>query len=314
MNINAGMVKELREMSGAGMMDCKAALIECNGDMDEAMDYLRKKGHAKAEKRAGRIAAEGLCLVVQKSDTVAALVEVNSETDFVAKNDEFRTYVTNVAQQVVVSKAADVETLLTEDWILEAGKTVGEVLVDQIARIGENLGIRRFERITAADGMVASYVHGGGKIGVIIDGSTDVVNENIREALVNLAMQIAAMSPLHVSNDEIPQSYIEKEKEILLAQATEENLLLPPDKQKAPQILEKMMDGRLNKQLKEICLLDQVYVRAEDGKQTVAQYIAAIAKENDAKLSIKRFVRFETGEGMEKKQEDFAAEVAAQMG
>ena len=313
MEITAGMVKELREISGAGMMDCKKALGECNGNMDEAMEYLRKHGQAKAEKKAGRIAAEGLCRVAKKSDTIAAVVEVNSETDFVAKNEEFQAFVMQVAEQAADTDAADIETFLAEAWKENSSKTIKEALVEKIAKIGENLNIRRFEKVIATDGIVATYVHGGGKIGVIIEARTDVVNDNIKEALTNLAMQIAAMTPLHVSTDEISEEYKAKEKEILLAQAMLENEQLDPSKQKPQEIIEKMMIGRLNKQLKEICLLEQVYVRADDGKQTVGQYVAAVAKENNANLSIKRFVRFETGEGLEKKSEDFAAEVASQL-
>ncbi|MDR2546988.1 MAG: translation elongation factor Ts [Lachnospiraceae bacterium] len=317
MNISAGMVKDLRELSGAGMMDCKNALMECDGDMEAAMDYLRKKGQAKAEKRAGRIAAEGLCLVVQKSSTVAALAEVNSETDFVAKNDEFRSFVTNVAEHAAGSEALDVETLLAEKWNFAAdgsGGTIGESLVSMIAKIGENMSVRRFAKVTATEGFVATYVHGGGKIGVIIEAKADVENDAVREAFVNLAMQVAAMSPLHVSSDEIPQSYIDKEKEILMAQAVEENQGLAAEKQKPEHLLEKIVAGQLNKQMKEICLLDQVYVKADGGKQTVSQYLAEVAKACSASLSIKQFVRYETGEGLEKREEDFAAEVAKQMG
>ena len=313
MEITAGMVKELRELSGAGMMDCKKALGECNGNIEEAMEYLRKNGQAKAEKKASRIAAEGLCRVAQVSDTVAAVVEVNSETDFVAKNEEFQAFVMSVAEQAAETKAADVETFLAEAWKTDTAKTIKEVLVEKIAKIGENLNIRRFEKVVADEGMVATYVHGGGKIGVIVEAKTDVVNEKVKEALTNLAMQIAAMSPLHVSTDEISEEYKAKEKEILLSQALLENSQLEAGKQKSQEIIEKMMIGRLAKQLKEICLLEQVYVKAEDGKQTVGQYVAAVAKENNVAFSIKRFVRFETGEGLEKKEEDFAAEVAKQM-
>ena len=314
MEITAGMVKELREISGAGMMDCKKALGECNGNIEEAMEYLRKHGQAKAEKKASRIAAEGLCRVARLSDTVAAVVEVNSETDFVAKNEEFQTFVMNVAEQAAETNATDTEAFLAEAWKLDNSKTIKDALIEKVAKIGENLNIRRFEKVVAADGMVATYVHGGGKIGVIIEAKTDVMNDNIKEALTNLAMQIAAMTPLHVSTDEISEEFKEKEKEILLSQAMLENAQLEESKQKSQEIIEKMMIGRLAKQLKEICLLEQVYVKAEDGKQTVSQYIAAVAKENSANLSIKRFVRFETGEGLEKREEDFAAEVAKQMG
>ena len=313
MEITAGMVKELRELSGAGMMDCKKALNECNGNIEESIEYLRKNGQAKAEKKASRIAAEGLCRVVKKSDTLAAVVEVNSETDFVAKNEEFQAFVMNVADQAAETNAPDIETFLNEDWKAEPGKTVNEALIEKIAKIGEKLSIRRFEKVIAADGMVSTYVHGGGKIGVIVLAKTDVVNDAIGEALTNLAMQIAAMYPLHVSQDEISDEYKAKEKEILLAQALLENSQLPADKQKSQDIIEKMLIGRLTKQFKEICLLEQVYVKAEDGKQTVSQYVASVAKANNANITIERFVRYETGEGLEKKQEDFAAEVAKQM-
>ncbi|MCL2253399.1 MAG: translation elongation factor Ts, partial [Lachnospiraceae bacterium] len=227
MEITAGMVKELRELSGAGMMDCKKALNECNGNIEESIEYLRKNGQAKAEKKASRIAAEGLCRVVKKSDTLAAVVEVNSETDFVAKNEEFQAFVMNVADQAAETNAPDIETFLNEDWKAEPGKTVNEALIEKIAKIGEKLSIRRFEKVIAADGMVSTYVHGGGKIGVIVLAKTDVVNDAIGEALTNLAMQIAAMYPLHVSQDEISDEYKAKEKEILLAQALLENSQLP---------------------------------------------------------------------------------------
>ncbi|MDR0219983.1 MAG: translation elongation factor Ts [Lachnospiraceae bacterium] len=313
MEITAKMVKDLRETSGAGMMDCKKALAECNGDMDEAMDYLRKHGQAKAEKKAGRLAAEGLCRIAVKSDTLAAVVEVNSETDFVARNEDFQAFVMQVAEQAVNSTTDDLEVFLGEGFHAAPGKTVKDALTEKIATIGENMNIRRFARVEATEGLLATYLHGGGKIGVIIEAKSDVVNDKIKEALTNLAMQVAAMSPLHVSPDEISEEYKTKEKEILLAQALIENEQLPEEKRKNQDIIEKMLIGRLNKQFKEICLLEQVYVKAEDGKQTVAQYLQAVAKENGANLAIKRFVRFETGEGLEKREEDFAAEVAKQI-
>ena len=314
MNITAAMVKDLRELSGAGMMDCKTALNECDGNMDEAMEYLRMKGQAKAEKRAGRIAAEGLTLVAQSSDTCAAVVEVNSETDFVAKNDDFRNFVADVAKRAAATQATDVEAFLADTWTAGETATVKDVLVEKIATIGENINIRRFEKIEAKAGVVAAYVHGGGKIGVILEAGCDTASAPIREALNNIAMQIAAMRPLHVSTDEISEEYKATESKILLAQAMEENAALPEEKQKKPEIIEKMLIGRLNKQLKEICLLEQVYVKAEDGKQSVGQYVAAVEKETGIRLSIVRFVRYETGEGLEKKSEDFAAEVAKQIG
>ena len=309
MAITAAMVKELREMTGAGMMDCKKALGETNGDMDAAVEFLRKNGQAKAEKKASRIAAEGLCKVVVKDDKTAAVVEVNSETDFVAKNEKFQNFVTAVAEQAVVTDAADIDAFLAEQWKADASKTVKEALVEQIAVIGENLNIRRFEKVTAANGCVVSYTHGGGRIGVIVEADTDVVNDAIKEAMTNVAMQIAALSPKYVSRSEVSAEYIAHEKEILLAQIMND----PQESQKPETVINGMIEGRVSKELKEICLLDQVYVKAEDGKQTVGKYIDQVAKDNGAKFSIKRFVRFETGEGLEKKNEDFAAEVAAQM-
>lgn len=309
-NITAAMVKELREMTGAGMMDCKKALNETNGDMDAAVEFLRKNGQAKAEKKAGRIAAEGLCTVVVKDDKTAAVVEVNSETDFVAKNDTFKAFVEAVATQAVNSDAADLDAFMAEAWNEDSSKTVKDALVEKIAVIGENLNIRRFEKVTADNGCVVSYIHGGGRIGVIVEAETSVVNDTVKEALTNLAMQIAALSPKYISRDEISEEYIAHEKEILLAQIMND----PKESQKPEKVINGMIEGRVNKELKEICLVDQVYVKAEDGKQTVGKYLEAVSKEVGAAVSVKRFVRFETGEGLEKKQEDFAAEVAAQMG
>ena len=305
MAITAGMVKELREMTGAGMMDCKKALTETNGDMDAAIEFLRKNGQAKAEKKAGRIAAEGIVKAVVKDDKLAAIVEVNSETDFVAKNDEFQGFVDTVVNQIVESDAADMDAFMAEPWAADNSKTVKDALVEKIAVIGENLNLRRFEKVSAENGCVVSYIHGGGRIGVLVAADTDVVNDEIKTCLKNVAMQVAAMSPKYVSRDEVSQEYMDHEKEILLAQAKKEN------PEKPDNIIEKMIIGRLNKEMKEICLLDQTYV--QDSDLTVAKYVEKVAKENGANVTVKKFVRFETGEGLEKKQEDFAAEVAAQM-
>lgn len=305
MAITAGMVKELRELTGAGMMDCKKALGETDGNIEEAVEYLRKNGQAKAEKKAGRIAAEGLVKAIIKDDTLAAIVEVNSETDFVAKNEEFQTFVADVAEQALESNAKDIEAFLDEAFVADKSKTLKEALTEKIAVIGENLSIRRFEKIQS-EGCVVSYIHGGGRIGVLVEADTDVVNDEVKACLKNVAMQIAAMSPVYVSNAEVSDEYKAHEKEILLAQAKIEN----PDK--PDNIIEKMIMGRLNKQLKEICLLDQAYV--QDSDMTVAKYVESVAKATGAKLSIKKFVRFETGEGIEKKEENFAEEVAKQMG
>ena len=310
MAISASMVKELREMTGAGMMDCKKALGETDGDMDAAVEYLRKNGQAKAEKKAGRIAAEGLCRVAIKDDRTVAVVEVNSETDFVAKNADFQAYVEAVAKQAVESDSADMDAFLAEPWHLEPSKTVKDALVDKIAVIGENLTIRRFEKVVANDGCAVSYVHGGGRIGVIVEAATDVVNDAVKEALINIAMQVAALYPKYVSTDEVSEEYKAHEKEILTEQIKND----PKMAGKPEKVIEGAVNGRLNKELKEVCLLEQIYVKAEDGKQTVAKYLEQVGKDNGANLSVKRFVRFETGEGLEKKEENFAEEVAKQMG
>ena len=309
MAITAAMVKELREMTGAGMMDCKKALTNTDGDMDAAVEYLRENGLAKAAKKAGRIAAEGLVAVALSDDAKeAAIVEVNSETDFVAKNDTFQAYVAEVADQALTTQAADIEAFLAEESKAETGKTVKEALDGKIAVIGENLNIRRFSKASAEDGFVASYIHAGGKIGVLVEVATDVVNDEIKEMGKNVAMQVAAIAPKYTSRDEVSKDYIEHETEILKVQAKNEN----PDK--PDNIIEKMIIGRLNKELKEVCLLDQAYVKAEDGKQAVGKYVEQVAKANNANVTIKGFVRFETGEGIEKKEENFAEEVAKQMG
>ena len=311
MAITAAMVKELREMTGAGMMDCKKALTKTEGDMDAAVEFLRENGLAKAAKKAGRIAAEGLVAVALSDDAKeAAIVEVNSETDFVAKNDTFRTYVAEVADQALTTAAADIEGFLAEDSKAEAGKTVKEALDGKIAVIGENLNIRRFAKVSAADGFVASYIHAGGKIGVLVEVATDVVNDEIKEMAKNIAMQITAMKPVYTNDSEVDEEYKAHELEIIKSQIEND----PKMAGKPEKVINGAIMGRLNKQLKEICLLDQVYVKAEDGKQSVAAYVAQVAKANGANVTVKGFVRFETGEGMEKKNEDFAAEVAAQLG
>lgn len=310
MAITASMVKELREISGAGMMDCKKALNETDGDMDAAVEYLRKNGQAKAEKKAGRIAAEGLCTVILKDDRTAAVVEVNSETDFVAKNETFQEFVKAVAKQAVNSDAADMDAFMAEAWNEDSSKTVKDILVEKVAVIGENLNIRRFEKVAAENGCVVSYIHGGGRIGVALEADTTVVTEAVKEALSNIAMQIAALAPKYVSTDEVSEEYKAHEKEILMAQIQ----IDPKMAGKPENVIEGAVMGRLNKELKEVCLLEQVYVKAEDGKQTVAKYLEEVSKAAGATVTVKRFVRFETGEGIEKKSEDFAAEVAAQMG
>ena len=311
MAVTAAMVKELREMTGAGMMDCKKALAATDGDMDKAVEFLREKGLAGATKKAGRIAAEGIVMTkVTADEKKAVVVEVNAETDFVAKNEKFQNYVSDVAEQALNTSAADIDAFLAEKWAKDPSLTVAEALSSQISIIGENMKIRRFAQLAEENGFVASYIHAGGKIGVLVDVETDVVNDAIKDMAKNVAMQAAALKPMYTSRDEVSADFIEHEKSILLAQIQND----PKEASKPEKVIQGMIQGRINKEMKEICLLDQVYVKAEDGKQSVAQYVAEVAKANGAKVAVKKFVRFETGEGMEKKNEDFAAEVAAQMG
>ena len=290
--ITAAQVKDLREKTGAGMMDCKKALTETNGDMEKAIEYLREKGIAKAGKKSGRIAAEGIveCYISEDGKT-GAIVEVNAETDFVAKNQEFKDFVMDVAKQVVEKKPADVEALLAQESISEAGKTVQEVLTNKIATIGENMNIRRFERFES-EGLVAKYIHGDGKIAVLIE-----VTKNNPELAKDVCMQIAAAKPEYVRDSEVPQERVAKEMEILKVQAMNEG--------KPEAIAEKMVQGRLKKFYAEICLVDQEFVKDPSKK------ISDILKEND--MDVVRFVRFEKGEGIEKKEENFAEEVAKQL-
>lgn len=311
MAITAAMVKELRETTGAGMMDCKKALTATEGDMAKAVEWLREKGLATAQKKASRIAAEGLVKVMVTEDGKKAVaVEVNAETDFVAKNEKFQNYVAQVAEQAMETSAADIDAFLAEPWKFDAEKSVKEALAGQIAVIGENMNIRRFTQVAENDGFVASYTHMGGKIGVLVDVVTDVVNDAVKEMAKNLAMQIAALKPVYVTAAEVSEEYKQHEIEILTAQiANDPKMAGKPEK-----VIQGAVMGRLNKELKEVCLMDQVYVKAEDGKQAVGKYVEEVAKANNAKITIKSFVRYETGEGMEKKNEDFAAEVAAQMG
>ena len=307
MAVTAAMVKELREMTGAGMMDCKKALAATDGDMDKAVEFLREKGLAGAAKKAGRIAAEGIVdTAITEDGKKAVVVEVNAETDFVAKNAKFQAYVADVAAQALTTSAKDMDEFFAEKWAKDETLTVKEALSSQISIIGENMNIRRFEQVEEQNGFVASYIHAGGKIGVLVDVETDVVNDAIKEMAKNVAMQAAALKPLYTNDAEVEPEYIEKE--ILTVAAKNEK----PDAN--DKIINGMVMGRIKKELKEICLLDQVYVKAEDGKQSVAQYVAQVAKENGAKITVKKFVRFETGEGIEKKEENFAEEVAKQMG
>ena len=361
MAVTAQMVKELREMTGAGMMDCKKALVEVDGNIEAAVDYLKEKGLAKAAEKAGRVAAEGLVKIAFSDDhKTAAIVEVNSETDFVSKNEEFVNFVEDLAKLALTAESNDIEAFKAMAY---EGATVADALTAKIAKIGENMSIRRIEK--ASGDVLASYVHGGGRIGVIVVGSGEATDA-VKEALTNIAMQVAAMNPQYVSRDEISAEELAKIREITLESALNDPFSLPKpilnelmDKAVAgvwsaedvaileekrndksfnfnylPNFLSKeakaqladlavadkaaisankiflgLVEGRVSKQLKDICLLDQTYVRAEDGKQTVAKYLESV----DKNLSLAKVVRFEVGEGIEKKEEDFAAEVAAQL-
>ena len=294
--ITASMVKDLREKTGAGMMDCKKALTETNGNFDEAIEFLRKKGLAAAEKKASRIAAEGVCdTYVSEDRKSAAVVEVNSETDFVAKNEKFKTFVANVVKQAASSNAADLDAFLAEKWSLDASKTVKEELSSQIAVIGEKLGF------------IVSYIHMGGSHAVLVDVDAPL-NDATLEAAKNLAMQIAALNPKYVDQSEVPADFIEHEKMILKEQAMND----PANANKPEQIIDKMLIGRLQKEMKEFCLMDQVYVK--DQELSVAKYIDSVKKAAGCDFKVNRFVHYITGEGLEKRNDDFAAEVAKQMG
>jgi len=285
-------VKELRERTGCGMMDCKKALTECEGDMDKAIDYLREKGLAAATKKAGRIAAEGIVGSYMSEDrTVGVIVEVNCETDFVAKTDDFKAFVATIAKQVAVKAPATVEELDAQTLVDDETKTVNVLLNEAVAKIGEKISIRRFER---AEGIVDTYVHLGGKIGVLVN----VEGEANAEKLHDVAMQIAAAKPTCISRDDINQADVEKEKEILRAQALNE------PKPKPEAIIEKMVNGRIEKYYKEVCLIEQPFVKDQD--QTVGQMIGGA-------FTVKSFTRFEMGEGLQKREDNFADEVMSQM-
>ena len=362
MAVTASMVKELREMTGAGMMDCKNALVECDGDLNKAVEFLREKGLAKAAKKAGRIAAMGLVkTAVSEDGKTAAVVEVNSETDFVAKNAEFIEFVDGLANLALSAESNDMDAFKAMAF---EGSTVQEVLTAKIAKIGENMSVRRIDKATGD--VIATYIHGGGTIGVIV-AANGADNDENKAALKNVAMQVAAMNPQYITRDEISEEELANLGKITLESALNDPFSLPKpilnalldkaadgvwneedtailaekradksfnfnylpnflseeaktklaglavaDKAEISEnkIFKGLVDGRISKQLKEICLVDQTYVRAEDGKQTVGQYLKSVDKD----LTLKKVIRFEVGEGIEKKEEDFAAEVAKQMG
>ncbi len=358
--INTALIKQLRELTGAGVLACKNALVDNNGDLDAAVEALRKKGEATAVKKATRIAAEGIVTAVIKGNQ-AVILEVNSETDFVAKNEKFQKFAADVVESIFACDAADTEALMNEKWAADPSITVGEALVRIIATIGEKISIRRFQKVTS-DNTLVSYIHGGGRIGVIVEAE-NAASEAGQEAAKNIAMQVAALNPQYISRANISADELAKMREItidsaindpaslpkpillkLLASAVEKNVwseadlaqyeeqknnlnylfnFLSEDARKAvaalgmeakdeivtDKIFNGLVEGRVSKQVKEVSLYDQVYVKAEDGKQSVAAYLKSVGG-----VEIKQYVRFETGEGIEKRKEDFAAEVAAQMG
>lgn len=302
MAITGAMVKELRERTGAGMMDCKKVLTETNGDMDKAIELLREKGLAAAAKKAGRIAAEGLIgTYVNNDSTVGAIAEVNCETDFVGKNQEFIDFVNKIAEKAAASDAATVEEFLATKFT--ENNTVQETLTALIAKIGENMNVRRYEKFATNNGVVVNYIHGGGRIGVLVELACDKKSDTLLDLGKDIAMQIAALNPKYISEADVPGDYVEKEKEILKQQAINEG--------KDAAIVEKMIVGRLKKQLKEICLLDQLFVK--DGDKTIAKLLQEKSDEVGSEIKVVRFARFEKGEGIEKKEENFAQEVMAQI-
>ena len=307
MAFTAADVKALREKTGVGMMDCKKALTEADGDMDRAIDVLREKGLAASAKKAGRIAAEGIVLAyTDEAKKVSVLVEVNSETDFVAKNEKFVNYVTAVAKTIADTNPADVDELLTKPLAGDT-RTVQENLQDMVLSIGENMKIRRFERV---EGITTSYIHGGGSVGVLVMFDTDdktAATDAFKVMGKDVAMQIAAMSPAYLDEASVPADVLAHEKEITKAQLAED----PKMAGKPEQVLEKIVDGKIGKYFKENCLLDQAFVK--DGDMNVAKYVASVAKELGADIKVTGFIRYAKGEGLEKREDDFAAEVASMM-
>lgn len=301
MTVTAALVKELRERTGAGMMDCKKALVETDGDIEKAIDYLREKGIMKAQKKAGRIAAEGLVRVAfGEGNKTASIVEVNSETDFVAKNEEFIEFVEDLAKEVLAKGNMPMEQFMAEPF---GEGTVQETLTAKVAKIGENLSIRRFAKVEEDGVVYVGYTHGGGRIGVIVGIKTDAAADEIAAVGKDVAMQVASMNPKFVNEDGVDPEYLENEKKILTEQVLNEG--------KKPEMVERIVAGKIKKELKEVCLLDQPFVK--DGDVSVQQYVANAAKEIGKDMEVVSMIRYEVGEGIEKKEDDFAAEVAAQV-
>lgn len=294
-------VMDLRQRTGVGMMDCKKALVETDGDMDKAIEYLREKGIAKAAKKSGRVTAEGVVACAAKGNA-AALVEVNCETDFVARGDQFKALVSDIADVILSKNPKDVEALLQQK---HGKETISEMVTGAIAKIGENISVRRFVKYEIKNGVVDTYIHLGGKVGVVVESETDAKGEKVKTLIHDVALQIAAMKPEFISSEEVSSDKIAKEKEILFAQAKTEN----PTKPDA--VIEKMVEGRIKKFYEENCLLDQKFFK--DPTMTIAKLIDSVAKEVGAKIVIKKFTRYELGEGLEKRENDFANEINEQI-
>ena len=300
--ISAKSVKELRERTGAGMMDCKKALTETNGDMEKAVEVLREKGLAAAAKKAGRVAAEGIVKTYIAEDMKkAGIVELNCETDFVAANEDFVAFAGKLAEMASTTEAADVEAFINEKFNDE--KTVKEALTELIAKLGENMTVRRFEKFSVENGIIQSYIHGGGRIGVIVELGSEATSDKVKEAAKEVCMQVAAANPLFLDESQVDTDALDKEREIYRAQALNEG--------KPEKIVEKMVEGRIKKYYKEVCLVDQIWVK--DGDKSISKYLEEVSKEAGSKVVINKFVRFERGEGIEKKEENFAEEVAKQV-
>ena len=297
--ITAQAVEELRERTGAGMMDCKKALTETNGDMEKAVEVLREKGLAAAAKKAGRVAAEGIVKTFISEDMKkGAMVEVNCETDFVADNAEFIEFAGKVAEMAANNDVSTVEELVALKY--NDDKTVQEVLTELIAKIGENMTVRRFEKVAVENGVVQSYIHGGGRIGVLVQLACDSNSSELTQVAKDVCMQIAAANPLFLSENEVDSKALETEKEIYRAQALNEG--------KPEKIVEKMVEGRIKKYYKEVCLLNQPWVK--DADKSISKYLEEKSKEVGSPITVQKYFRFERGEGIEKKEENFAEEVA----
>lgn len=302
--ITAQAVKELRERTGAGMMDCKKALSETNGDMEKAVEILREKGLAAAAKKAGRIAAEGVVeTYISENGKLAGMVELNCETDFVSANEDFINFAKNLAKMASTTNATDVDSFVEEKYVADESITVKEALTALIAKLGENMNVRRFVKFNVEKGLVSSYIHGAGRIGVLVELGCEKESDVLKQVAKDLAMQVAAANPLFLDKTAVDTDSLEKEKEIYRVQALNEG--------KPEKIVDKMVEGRIQKYFKEVCLIEQVWVKNPD--YTITKYLQEKSKEIGAQITVNRYARFEKGEGIEKKEENFAEEVQKQM-